>query len=151
MTLGRAKDIASIRQLEKDWCEGWNKHDMRLLTNLLTKDVDFVTVGGRWLRGRKEFKEHTGTYHDTSFKHSVFDVTATTIKFINPNLALAHVKWRLSGDFDPDGTPRKPRKGIFTQVLLKTSNRWQILASHNTNMAVSFKKVRRQLSQHHWK
>ena len=149
--MGRAKDIAPIRQLEKSWCESWNKHDMKLLTDLLTKDVDFVTVGGRWLRGRKEFKEHTGMYHATSFKHSVFNVTATTIKFINPNLALVHAKWRMSGDFDPDGTPRKPRKGIFTQVLLKTSNQWQILASHNTNMAVSIKTVRRQLLQRHWK
>lgn|SRR5487761_236516 len=148
--MGRAEDVASIRRLEKSWCEGWNNHDMRLLTNLLTRDVDFVTVGGRWLRGRKEFKEHTGLYHSTSFKHSVFNVTATTIKFISPNMALAHVKWRMSGDFDPDGTARKPRNGIFTQVLLKTSNRWQILASHNTNMTVSYKKVRRQLMQHDW-
>ena len=149
--MARAEDIASIRQVEKSWCEAWNNHDMRQLTNLLAEDVDFVTVGGRWLRGKKEFKEHTSMYHTTSFKHSVFNVTATTIKFISPNLALAHVKWRMSGDFDPDGTPRKPRNGIFTQVLLKASNRWQILASHNTNMAISYKRVRRQLQQREWK
>lgn len=148
----RAEDAAAIRRLEQSWCIAWNSHNMQALTNLLAEDADFVTVGGRWLRGRKEFRHHTALYHATSFKHSTFTVTGTTIKFLSPDLALTHVKWRMAGDFDPDGTPRKPRKGIFTQVLLRSKDRWCILASHNTNeMRLPGRSIRSLLRQRGWK
>lgn len=69
------------------------------------------------------------------FKNSTLTVTNVDARFIHPNIALAHVKWRIQGDFDPDGTLRKPRTGIFTQVLLKSKGKWRILASQNTNEA----------------
>jgi uncharacterized protein (TIGR02246 family) len=106
---------------------------MRDLANLLANDADFVTVTRTWLRGRKEFRQHHALYHATLFKHSALTVTGTTIRFIGSDLALSHVKWRLTGEFDPAGTPMKPRRGIFTQVLRKSKARWCILAAHNTN------------------
>lgn len=129
----RWEDAASIRHLEQSWCQAWNRHDVRALADLLTMDADFVTVGGDWLRGRTEFRKHHALYHATSFKHSTFTVKGTSIKFLHPDLALTHVTWRMVGDFDPDGTPRKPRRGIFTQVLFRSQGRWRIMASHNTN------------------
>jgi uncharacterized protein (TIGR02246 family) len=128
-----ADEISAIKRLEKAWCDGWNTHNMKALTDLLLPGADFVTVGGTWLRGRKEFREHTALYHATSFKHSKFTVRSTHIKFLSPDLALTHVRWRMKGDFDPDGTPRKPRTGIFTQLLQLSHGRWRILASHNGN------------------
>jgi uncharacterized protein (TIGR02246 family) len=148
----RAEDAASIRRLEQSWCNAWNSHNMRALANLLANDADFVTVGGTWLRGRKEFRQYTALYHATSFKHSTFTVTGTTIRFLGSELALTHVKWRMAGDFDPDGTPRKPRRGIFTRVLLKSEGRWRILASHNTNrVRPRGKPIRSLLQQRDWK
>ena len=113
---------------------------MRALANLLAEDVDFVTVRGTWLRGRKEFRQHHALYHATLFKHTSFAVTGTTIRFLAADLALTHVTWRLSGELDLDGTPMKPRRGIFTQVLLKSKGRWRILASHNTDRVGSHNK-----------
>ncbi len=149
--MGRADDISAIRDLEKGWCDAWNAHDMNALARLLTPDTDFVTVGGDWLRGRQEFRNHHVALHATIFKHSTFAVKSTTVKFIQPDLALTHVKWRIEGDFDPDGTPRKPRTGIFTQVLQKSRNRWRVLASQNTNDAkLSIKAFMKLLNQRHW-
>jgi uncharacterized protein (TIGR02246 family) len=149
---GRWEDAASIRRLERNWCKAWNRHNTRDLTALLAKDADFVTVGGDWLRGRKEFQRHHALFHATMFKHSRFTVTGTTIKFLGPDLALTHVQWRLVGDFDPDGTPRKPRRGIFTQVLLRSNGRWRILASHNTNQLPPIDSTfRRRLRHREWK
>lgn len=129
----KSEEVAAIENLEKAWCDAWNAHDMKALTGLLHPGVDFVTVGGTWLKGRTEFREHHALYHATSFKHSTFTVTRTSVKFLHPDLSLIHVRWRLEGDFNPDGTPRKPRTGIFTQVLQKRKGRWLILASQNTN------------------
>jgi uncharacterized protein (TIGR02246 family) len=148
----RAEDAATIRRLEQSWCTAWNGHNMRALANLLANDVDFVTVTGTWLRGRKEFRQHHALHHATLFKHSTLTVTGTTIRFVGSDLALTHVKWRLAGEFDPDGTPIKPRRGIFTQVLLKSKGRWCILASHNTNRVRPGGKPISSLSkQHAWR
>ena len=129
----RSEDAAAIRRLEQSWCTAWNRHNVHALANLLAHDADFVTVGGTWLRDRKQFRRHHALYHETLFKHTTFTVTGTTVKFLGPDLALTHVKWRLAGEFDLDGTPMKPRRGIFTQVLHKSNGGWCILASHNTN------------------
>src|SRR5487761_902551 len=97
----KTEDISAIRNLERAWCDAWNTHNMKALANLLLRDADFVTVGGTWLRGRKEFREHHALYHATAFKCSTFTVTKTSVRFLSHDLALTHVKWRIKGDFDP--------------------------------------------------
>lgn len=131
--MSRRDDATAVRGLEKAWCEAWNDHDVRALADLLLPDADFVTVSGKWLHGKKEFFEHTKRLHDTQFKDSVHSVSRTEVRFLGSGLAVAHVRWGLKGDTDPDGTPREPRTGIFTQVLRKKAGRWLILASQNTN------------------
>ncbi len=132
---GRSEDLSAILDLERRLSRAWNTHDMGALANLLALDADFVTVGGTWLRGRKEFKSHHVTLHETMFKRSSLRVRSTEVKFISTDIAVAHVRWRIEGDSDPDGTPRKPRTGIFTQVLMKKQGKWKIIASQNTNEA----------------
>jgi uncharacterized protein (TIGR02246 family) len=147
----KTEDVSAIRGLEKAWCDAWNTHDMKALAHLLLPDADFVTVGGTWLRGREEFREHHALYHATLFKHSIFTVTHTSVKLLKSDLALTHIKWKMKGDFDPDGTPRKPRTGIFTQVLQKSKGRWLILASQNTNdVRLSGKSVKELLRGRQW-
>ncbi len=55
------------------------------------------------------------------------------VKYVKPDLAIMHIGWGLSGDFDPDGAPRQPRHGIFTWVIFKDKGQWQLLAVHNVN------------------
>ncbi len=125
---------------------------MRSLSGLLEGEGDFVTVTGHWLKGRREFREWHDLLHSTMFKHSTFTVLGTTAKFIRRDVALTHVKWRIEGDFSEDGTPRQPRKGIFTQVLVKKKGRWLILASHNTNFGkASVKALEATLGSREWK
>lgn len=148
----RNGEAAAIHRLEQRWFRAWNQHDMPALANLLARDADFVTVTGSWLRGRKEFRQHHALYHATLFKHSTLTGTGTTIRFVSSDVALTHVKWRLTGEFDPDGMPMKPRSGIFTQVLLKSKGRWWILASHNSNhVRPRGKPTSRRMKQRGWK
>lgn len=130
--MARPDDVSGIESLERAWCDAWNAHDVRSLSALLLPDADFVTVTGKWLRGRAEFADHHEKLHRTQFRLSTFTVSSVEVKSLGPDLALAHVRWRIEGDFDRDGTPRQPRTGIFTQVLRK-SPEWFILASQNTN------------------
>jgi uncharacterized protein (TIGR02246 family) len=131
--LSKRTDVSAIRGVERAWCEAWNAHDVKALTDLLLPDADFVTVTGKWLHGRQEFFDHTKRLHETQFKNSAHTVSRTEVRFLNPDLGVAHVRWGLRGDTEPDGTPRKPRTGIFTQVLRKSAGKWLIVASQNTN------------------
>jgi len=44
------------------------------------------------------------------------------VKYVKPDLAIMHIRWGIKGDFDHDGTPREPRHGIFTWVVIKEKN-----------------------------
>lgn len=130
-----AKDIEAIQRIESRWQDAWNNHDMKSLASLVAENIDFITVSGTWLKGRKAFEEHHAARHAMQFKKSVWETTGVQVQFLKPDIALVHVSWGLKGDKDPDGTPRRPRRGIFTQVVMKQSGRWLIRASQNTNIA----------------
>ncbi len=128
------KDLEAIRQIETGWQDAWNRHDMKLLSGLVAEDVDFITVSGIWLKGKKAFEEHHAKLHAMQFKESVWTTTDVKVTFLKPDIALVHVSWGIKGDKDPDGTPRQPRHGIFTRVVTKRDSQWLIQASQNTNI-----------------
>lgn len=130
-----AKDTEAVKRIESRWQEAWNTHDMNALASLVAENVDFITVAGTWLKGRKAFEEHHAARHAMQFKESVWETTDVQVKFLKPDVALVHVSWGIKGDKDPDGTPRQPRRGIFTWVITKEGGKWLIKASQNTNIS----------------
>lgn len=101
---------------------------------MLRPDVDFITVGGSWLKGKAEAVNNHKEKHATTFKTSIWTTNSVEIKYIKPDLAIIHLRWGITGDFDPDGTPRAPRQGIFTWVVPKQNAQWLLLAVHNVNI-----------------
>ncbi|HZM90297.1 MAG TPA: SgcJ/EcaC family oxidoreductase [Blastocatellia bacterium] len=128
------RDQGEINNLAICFEDAWNRHDIQTLSALVAEAVDFITVGGGWLKNRKEFEEHHARTHQVQFKESVLTIKKSHIKFIRPDIATAHVEWAMKGDKDPDGTPRQPRQGIFTWVVEKQNGKWLIIAAHNTNL-----------------
>ena len=134
-TKGNAKDQEAIKSLALRWQDSWNRQDMKALAALLAEDVDFITEGGNWRKNRKEFEEYRANKrHLMQYKESVWTTKNTEVKFIRPDVALAHVEWGIKGDKDPDGTPRQPRQGISTWVVEKRKGTWLIIAMQNTNL-----------------
>ena len=127
-------DRKSIEALAASFQDAWNRHDMDRLASLVAEDVDYVTVVGSrdWEKGRKEFKERHAEVHQTMFKDSVLTIKEIHIKFLRPDIALAHVLWETKGDVIPERKPGEPRAGIFTWVVEKRSGKWLIIASQNT-------------------
>ena len=133
-TKGNAKDQEAIKSIAQKWQDTWNRHDMKATAALVAEDVDFITVGGTWQKGRKEFEEYHVKLHVIQMKESVLAIKNTEVKFIKPDVAVAHVEWGIKGDKNLDGTPRQPQQGIFTWVLEKRKGNWLIIASQNTNI-----------------
>lgn len=134
--LDHSSDMQAIQNVEARWQDGWNRHDISALADLFTDDADFVTVIGKWCKGRKEFYDYHVRLHQVMFKDSIWKTSDTQIRFIRPDVAIVHVNWGITGDRNADGTPRdKHRDGIFTQVMVKQDGQWRISASQNTNIA----------------
>jgi uncharacterized protein (TIGR02246 family) len=131
----QAADEKAIQEIETRWQNGWNQHDISALAALFTEDADFVTVIGKWCKGKKDFYDYHVRLHQVMFKDSVWKTMDTQIRFLSPEVAIVHVNWTITGDRNADGTPRpNSRDGIFTQTMVKRDGHWLITASQNTNI-----------------
>lgn len=129
-----SEDLAALKSLPVKWEQYWNNHDMDAMGTMLREDVDFVNVAGVWLKGKAATIKQHKLVHQMMFKSSIWTTDSVEIKYVKPDLAILHIGWGISGDFDPDGTPRKPRHGIFTWVVIKEKGQWQLLSVHNVNI-----------------
>ncbi len=130
----KKSDEIKLKDLTIKWQDYWNSHNMDLMGTLLQEDVDFVNVAGVWLKGKAAtINDHKQKHLGIVFKNSIWTTDSVSIRYIKPDVAIIHLSWALSGDNDPDGTPRKPRHGIFTWVVTKTLDDWKILTAQNTN------------------
>jgi uncharacterized protein (TIGR02246 family) len=127
-------DEQEIRNIQARWDDAWNRHDIKALSALVAEDVRFVNVAGVILNGRDEFEKLQTRTHAMQFKESVRAVTATDIKFLDADIAVAHVRWGMRGDKNADGTPRPPRNGVMMQVLVKRGGTWTVVAAQNTDV-----------------
>ena len=69
----------------------------------------------------------------SQFIESSWATREVAVQFLTPDISLVHVSWTIKGDKDPDGTPRQPREGVFTWVVVKERGEWLIRAAQNTN------------------
>jgi len=130
-------DEAAIRQTVMGLQEAWNRHDMRAFANLFAEDADFVNVAGVWLKGRSQIEEKHRAAHATMFRDSTLSVEEVNVRFLTPDIAIAHVLTSLVGQKLPDGTEVPQRRALLTVVLQKQSGKWMIVAAHNTDVRPS--------------
>jgi uncharacterized protein (TIGR02246 family) len=127
-----AADAAAIRAVQARQAETWNAHDARAYAALFAEDGDVVNVLGWWWKGRAEIAEKLTAAFAFVFRESTLTITDTKVRFLTPQIAVAHVTWTMTGARTPPGAP-EPRQGIQTQVLQKVGDKWLIAAFQNTN------------------
>jgi uncharacterized protein (TIGR02246 family) len=126
------QDKADIRNLQNQQADAWNRHDAKAYASLFKDDGDCVNVVGWWWKGRAEIEKKLTDAYLFVFKESVLTIKDVDVKFLGVDLAVAHVRWTMTGARTPKGIP-EPQQGIQTQVLQKQSGKWQIAAFQNTN------------------
>jgi hypothetical protein len=77
------KDLAVLHQLPINWQRYWNSHNMDSMGTLLAMNVDFVTVGGTWLKGKEEAVMLHKKNHATIIKTSTWSTDSVSINFSN--------------------------------------------------------------------
>jgi uncharacterized protein (TIGR02246 family) len=117
-----------------EWQAAWNAHDMARIAPLITPDADWITVGGKHLQGAEQIESIHRTLHASTLSNSIWTNRSIDVKPLGADTALLHLAWSVSGDTDADGSPRPPRNGLFTWVLVLNGTEWQIRAAQGTNV-----------------
>lgn len=131
---GSAADVAAIRGIETQWQSAWNHHDIAAMVRLGTPDADWVNLAGQWFAGADAFSKSLESLHSGKVKESVWRTEEVRTRFLSPTIAVVHVYFSTSGERNPDGSARPPRRGIFTRVEEKRGGRWVIIASQATSI-----------------
>jgi uncharacterized protein (TIGR02246 family) len=125
-------DDAEIRALQVRQAEAWNRHDAKAYAALFADDGDVVNVVGWWWKGRAEIETKLTGAFAFVFRDSTLTIAEVSVRFLTPDVAVAHVSWTMKGARTPPNIP-EPRQGIQTQVLQRQGGRWLIAAFQNTN------------------
>ncbi len=131
---GSAADVAAIRAIEMQWQSAWNHHDVAAMVRLGARDADWVNLAGQWFAGANAFAKSLELLHSGKVKESVWRTGKVRVRFLSPTIAVVHVYFSTSGERNPDGSARAPRRGIFTRVEEKRGGRWLIIASQATSI-----------------
>ena len=128
----QSPDENAIRDVETRQQTTWNNHDAREYAKLFPDDGDVVNVVGWWWKGRVEIEKKLTDAFAWVFRDSTLTITEVEVRFLTPQIAVAHVRWTMAGAKTPPNIP-EPRQGIQTQVLEKRAGKWLITALQNTN------------------
>jgi uncharacterized protein (TIGR02246 family) len=126
-------DVEVVRALPQAFCAAFNNHDGHQLAQIMAEDIDFVTVGAMWVQGRPDFEKYHSRLLSGRFNGVHTEALQVAVRFLRPDIGIVHWSWTISGDRNPDGTPRQPRYGLMTMVAEKRHGRWLVVASQNDN------------------
>lgn len=129
---GTREDEEAIRKVIVEMTEGFNKHDARASTRMYTPDADLITVRGERFRGTTEFEKGLASIFATRAREATHRTLNVSVRFIRPDVALAHVTNELSGLIAPDGARPPPHQELSLRVFVKDGNDWRVAAFHNT-------------------
>lgn len=125
-------DRQAINQIIDHFTSAWN-HSGKGFADYYSEDADFVNIFGKAFSGQQEIEERHINIHESFLKGSIFEVTDLKLREVKPGVVIAHVYWTVSNIQKPGKDHlNKIMKGIFTHVLLKNHDNWEITASQNT-------------------
>lgn len=126
------RDENAIRKVILEMTEGFNAHDEKAASGMYLNDAPLVTVRGEVMRGRAEIEKGLGAIFATRAKTATHRTLDVSIRFVRPDVALAHVTNELSGLADPQGQQLPSHQELSLRVFVKYEGAWKVAAFHNT-------------------
>ena len=129
----RTADESAIRDLVGSrQQQAWNQHDARAYAALFAEDGVVVNVVAWWWKGSSEIESNLTRMFANIFRESTLTFSQVDVRFLTPDVAIAHARWTMTGAHMPPGLP-EPREGLQTLTVQKRNGKWLIAAFHNTN------------------
>jgi len=108
-----------------DFQDAWAQADAAALGALFAEDGDTLTARGH-SRGRAEVVESYRQLFEGPFKGTTVATETTSVRLIQPDVALVDGTYAIAGLKGPDGADLPPVKGLFTGVNVKTADGWRM-------------------------
>lgn len=125
-------DEDSIRSVMAATTDAFSRHDPKAWVKFCTPDAQLVTVRGESMKGIAEIEKGLATIFQTRGRNVTLKTLEVAVRFIRPDVALAHVTNELSGLASPQGQTLPPHQELSIRVLVKDQGVWRITAFHNT-------------------
>ena len=128
----RTEEVAAIEALILQTTDAFNKHDAKAWRSFCSPDAQLVTVRGESMTGIAEIERGLAAIFNTRGRAARLRTIDIAVRFIRPDVALAHVLNEMSGVTAPDGSLPPPHQELSIRVLVKEQGAWRITAFHNT-------------------
>jgi uncharacterized protein (TIGR02246 family) len=127
-----AEDESAVRALVNEFANTWNRHDMKAMHELNTEDVEWINVVGHQWRGNPTVTKGHTAIHKGMVAQVSMSVESTTIRSIEPNVAVAVATMHFGASPDPrfPWVTEGKSRGSFTAV--KTDGIWKFAHFQNT-------------------
>jgi len=122
------------QDIPKRFAEAWNRRDAGALARLCAEDADFVNVVGLWWRNRTEIERAHEYGLRTFFRDSRLSARRTTVRLMGKNVAIIHVRWRLTGQRGTAGEGLDDRTTVMIFVAERREDDWIVVAAQNTDV-----------------
>jgi conserved hypothetical protein len=137
------EDEAAIRQGIAAMTTAFNTRDDQATASLTTADADFVTVTGNWSKSPADYLAARRARFATALKNASIRVIDIRIRFLRPDVALAHVTHEIRGMSGDDGKELPPHRELSLRVFVWDHGKWLMTAFHNTTLAMPTKATTR--------
>ena len=120
-------DEAAIRENIRQLEEGWNTKKGAVFAKPFAEDADYVVINGAYIKGRAVIETQHERIFATIFKDTTIKLTVKQVRFIRPDVAVAHVEGHRDGP-----TEELRQDAMLTVVMTKEKPGWTIAAFQNT-------------------
>src|SRR5258706_11785589 len=112
----------------------FNRRDAKGFALHYTPDADLVTVRGEVMKGRGEIEAGLNRIFQTRAGSATLREIDIAIRFLGPDIALAHVTNELSGLVGAAGEPLPAHRERSIRVFVREDGQWKVTAFHNTRL-----------------
>jgi uncharacterized protein (TIGR02246 family) len=129
---GAGNDEDAVKAVIAATTDAFTRHDPKAWVKFCTPDAQLVTVRGESMRGVAEIEKGLTRIFETRGRKVTLKTLNVVVRFIRPDVALAHVTNELSGLVSPEGQTLPSHQELSIRVLVKNQDTWLITAFHNT-------------------
>ena len=133
-----AADEERIRGIIAEQVAAWNAGDAQAFSASFAENGGFTNIRGSVFYGHRAFEDRHVEIFRTFFKGSKLAMSATKIRFVRPDVAIADIATEVS---QLSGTPPGVTPGgdgrIHTrlqQVFVKNAGEWRVESYHNVDV-----------------
>ena len=128
-----ASTESEVRARADEFVAAWNKHDSKAMADLWATDGDLINPAGRAAKGRAEVEKLFRDEHGTVMKKSTYKNVSSSVRVVEPELALGDWDVEISGMVGPDGAAAPVQKTHVNSLMKKASGKWWIVAARAYN------------------